>query len=160
MGCLVRIVAVILAGSRLAVRVAAQATTTAICTTATWTFNQEDVSPCLVAASLQAVCKAGTFSIPALTPGLHYTGPLAGFSNACTCSTVTYSMVAACAACQGGIIDTWTDWETNCTASQISLSSFPLTIPLGTTVPSWAYLDVTTTGAWDATAANNAHNNG
>ncbi|KAF8487540.1 hypothetical protein JB92DRAFT_3148510 [Gautieria morchelliformis] len=160
MGCLVRIVAVILAGSRLAVQVAAQAVTTAICTTATWTFNQEDVSPCLVASSLQAACQGGTFTVPALPPGLEYTGPLAGFSDPCKCSTVTYTLVAACATCQNGNIDTWTDWKTNCTASDISLSSFPLTIPLGTTVPSWAYLNISTTGIWDATAANINHNNG
>jgi hypothetical protein len=119
------------------------------------------------------------FNVPPLLSGQQYTGPLLGFANLCTCSTVTYSMVAACGFCQGGIWDTcvtsifiqhssallrcrrWTAWKFNCSPANISISScvalsrsravtlnllhlrFPISIPPGTTVPSWAYLDVT-----------------
>lgn len=43
------------------------------------------------------------FSVPALLPGNHYTGPsVAGTTNLCKCNTVVYSLVSACGGCQGG----------------------------------------------------------
>ena len=74
-------------------------------------------SPCLIAAYLQGQCYNGgkslrftlvtlsnglnvvVFSVGSLGPGFRY-APGDG-NNACTCSTVTYSMIAACALCQG-----------------------------------------------------------
>ncbi|KAF8523938.1 hypothetical protein BU17DRAFT_63579 [Hysterangium stoloniferum] len=47
-----------------------------------------------------------------------YDGPAANAANPCTCSSVTYSMVSACAVCQDG------------------------DVTLGISVPSWAYMDV------------------
>jgi hypothetical protein len=74
-------------------------------------------SPCLIAAYLQGQCANGgeshhftlvtfsnglnvaVFSLGSLGPGYIYL-PGDG-NNACTCSTVTYSLIAACALCQG-----------------------------------------------------------
>lgn len=43
------------------------------------------------------------FSIPALLPDNHYTGPtVANTDNLCKCNTVVYSLVSACGGCQGG----------------------------------------------------------
>ena len=44
------------------------------------------------------------FDIQALPPGRMYGGPTAAQSNLCECNTVVYSLVSACAACQGS---TW-----------------------------------------------------
>jgi hypothetical protein len=41
------------------------------------------------------------FSIKALAPGYHYTGPSDyDDSDLCKCNTVTYSLLSACVACQ------------------------------------------------------------
>ncbi|KAF8468656.1 hypothetical protein JB92DRAFT_3059041 [Gautieria morchelliformis] len=139
-------------------RMNAQVTSSATCVTDTWTANQEGVSPCLVAAALQGACNAGRWNINPLPIGSQYSGPLGGQSSKCQCSTVTFSMVSACGACQEGSIATWASWKTNCSSSDISISSFPITIPAGFTVPAWAYLNVTAKGIWDPTDALNSHN--
>ncbi|KAF8583768.1 hypothetical protein K439DRAFT_1634096 [Ramaria rubella] len=131
----------------------AQTTTNAICTTALFTANHEGQSPCLVASALQGACTGGIFNLPALLPGHFYTGPIIGGSDECTCSSVTYSMVSACGDCQGAEVEFWSDWITNCTATDVSLGSFPLPLPQGITVPAWAYLDVSTGNQWSATDA-------
>lgn len=46
------------------------------------------------------------WNVPAITSGSEYVGPLLGESNKCQCSSVVYSMVSACAVCQGGDIET------------------------------------------------------
>ncbi|KAF8587080.1 hypothetical protein K439DRAFT_1631062 [Ramaria rubella] len=142
-------------GAGLAWQVVAQATTSVTCTTELFTENKEGDSPCLVAAALQGVCTDGIFNIPPLAPGRIYTGPLIGGSNVCTCSSVTYSMVAACGACQGAEVEFWSEWITNCSTSQVTVASFPQPLPQGVTVPAWAYLDVMTGNMWSATEAEN-----
>ena len=79
--------------------------------------NSLQQSPCLIAAYLQGQCDNGgephRFMLVTLSNGLnvvdfHLTGLGPGYvylpgdgNNPCTCSTVTYSVVAACALCQG-----------------------------------------------------------
>jgi hypothetical protein len=46
------------------------------------------------------------FNIPPLNTGSQYSGPVVGGSTVCTCNTVTFSLVAACGACQGGSVAT------------------------------------------------------
>ncbi|KAF8524010.1 hypothetical protein JB92DRAFT_2882341 [Gautieria morchelliformis] len=130
----------IIVGIALRWEVAAQVTTTATCITDFWTYNQEQQSPCLVAAAFQSACNSG---IPALASDQAYAGPKMGESSPCQCSTVVYSVFSACGACQGALFNPWTDWMTNCSASDISISRFPPSLPSGLTVPAWAYLNVT-----------------
>jgi len=118
-----------------------------------WTFNELKESPCEVAASLEGVCGGGSFTIPTLPAGQGYNGARQGDSNKCTCSSVTYSMISACALCQGGGFNPWTMWITNCSNSDVSLSSYPLTIPQNVSVPAWAYLNVTDAGSFDQAGA-------
>ncbi|KAF8514088.1 hypothetical protein BU17DRAFT_94777 [Hysterangium stoloniferum] len=139
-------------------RISATATTEAICTADLWTFNKDSVSP--FASDLQAACSGGIWDTPALTLGLSYIGPKQDQANKCTCSTVVYSLISACGACQGGTIITWSQWSLNCTSSDITLSQYPLTIPQNTSIPSWAYLNVTGTNVWDPSAAFADHNSG
>ncbi|KAF8514092.1 hypothetical protein BU17DRAFT_94783 [Hysterangium stoloniferum] len=158
-------------------RSSAIATTSVTCTTDEWTFNEDNLSPCLVASALQATCSGGSmflvplpfssfahassdWTIAPLDPGLQYAGPYVGQSNKCVCSTVVYSLVSACGACQGRGITTWSQWSLNCTASDITISQYPITIPPAISIPSWAYLNVTIPDVWDPTEARAAHDSG
>lgn len=42
------------------------------------------------------------YTVNPFTPDAPYVGPLKGEDKPCTCSTVTWSLFAACAACQNG----------------------------------------------------------
>lgn len=121
-----------------------------------WTYNSLDQNPCYVAASLESTCRNGQFEIPALPPGSMYGGPYGGQGNTCICSTIVYSLVSACAGCQGSSWIEWDTWAYNCTAVDPP-TQYPNPIPAGTSVPHWAYLNLTgTNGTWDALAAQNA----
>jgi len=120
-----------------------------------WSYNTLNQNPCQVAASLEALCNGGQFNIQPLPSGRMYGGPTASQSNLCECNTVVYSLVSACAACQGSTWILWSGWSANCT--NVSLpSTYPNPIPDGTRVPYWAYLDVVTGDNWDLTAAQSA----
>jgi len=118
----------------------------------TWSFNSLDQDPCIVTTYLGQVCNSAYF-IPAIpNPTYFYTGPLAGDSTLCQCNTVFYMLLTACGACQGeSEWPAWSTYNTNCTA--LYLSQFPENIPSGTKVPQWAYLDITTDGTFNPTAA-------
>jgi len=121
-----------------------------------WSYNTLDQNPCNVAASLEAWCNGGQFEIPQLPPGRHYGGPDVGEDNSCTCNTVTYSLVSACAACQGSSTWVqWTSWSTNC-STVAPPSIYPNPIPSDTRVPHWAYIDVVTANNWTVAAAQSA----
>ncbi|KAH9954751.1 hypothetical protein BGW80DRAFT_1258557 [Lactifluus volemus] len=118
-------------------------------------YNSLHQNPCAVAAYLEGVCFGGLFEIDPLPQGLHYTGPNAGQGNLCQCNTVVYSLVSACGGCQGGQWTLWSEWAFNCTSEELSSNStYPYSIPAGTRVPHWAYLNVQADN-WSATAAEN-----
>jgi len=105
-----------------------------------WMNNSMNQSPCLVSAYLWAPCFGGVYILPSVYPGYKYNVPGGHGNDTCTCSTVTYSMVAACALCQGALAGNWSIWSANC--SKPSLETYTNTIPKGTVIPLWAYLDV------------------
>jgi len=115
-----------------------------------WTFNSLGQNPCTVAAYLMSTCNGGSFTIKSLAPGHHYTGP-SDYDDAdsCMCNTVTYSLLSACAACQGEEWIWWPKYTYNCT-NVLPASSFPNPVPDGTHVPYWALIDVTVKDTWDA----------
>ncbi|KAJ3739781.1 hypothetical protein DFH05DRAFT_498412 [Lentinula detonsa] len=112
------------------------------------------------------------FAIPAVIPGSQYSLSL-GLQNNCTCSTVYYSALSACASCQGVAYSTqvdplsiillargtdhstrWAEWSTNC--STVFLGLYPYAIPSGTAVPHWAYQAITGSASFNATIAQQA----
>jgi len=109
-----------------------------------WMNNSRIQNPCLVSAYLQGVCTGGAFTVNPLPLDTHYTGPTLDNVNDCQCSTVTYSVVSACGVCQNRSIVAWSLWKDNCTGHGPFILSYPESIPSGTAVPAWAYLDVTT----------------
>ncbi|KAG1746114.1 hypothetical protein EDB19DRAFT_377934 [Suillus lakei] len=116
-----------------------------------WMNNSLDQNPCLVTAYLGSVCAGGSYEIIAIPAGTQYSGPPLDGTNPCQCSSVTYSLTSACGVCQGLIPVTWSSWKTYCSTAFTQL--YPTTIPTGTAVPNWAYLDVVTGNVFNATAA-------
>ncbi|GJJ09297.1 hypothetical protein Clacol_003519 [Clathrus columnatus] len=84
----------------LATSVFSAETTNATCSDDQWTIT-DGVSPCELAVELEGACFNDAFNLPALPVNKIYDGPTQGTSNTCQCSSVTYSVVQACAACQG-----------------------------------------------------------
>lgn len=116
-----------------------------------WATNSLNQDPCVVASYLESQCDRGGFTVVALSPNEHYIGPNASEATPCQCNAVVYSLICACAACQDAQYVSWGSWTTNC-GSNIS-NSLPSPPPLGTVVPSWAYLSIGNDGSWNATAA-------
>ncbi|KAH9939081.1 uncharacterized protein BXZ73DRAFT_76219 [Epithele typhae] len=141
--------------------------------------NSKGQNPCLVVSWLLTPCNSpadvrrGADSVVGpLGPEEHYVGPIATSTSAtpCKCNTVYYSMIQACAACQGlsTFSQPWPTWSMNCTDpyAEAVIGQYSLNIPPGTSIPSWAYLDITwrpvthsarssvqTSGTFNATAA-------
>jgi len=70
------------------------------------------------------------------------------------CSTVSFSLVSACGLCQSGSALPWSTWSTNC--STVYLQQFIGEIPLGTSIPAWAYLDVKSSDIFNPDRAEQA----
>ncbi|KAH9973143.1 hypothetical protein BGW80DRAFT_286979 [Lactifluus volemus] len=113
-----------------------------------WTYNSIEQNPCTVAAFLLSTCNGG-YNIQPLPQGYSYAGPTAGTSDTCKCSTVAYSLLSACDACQGSTWFNWYDYSTNCT-TDYPASSFPNPVPNGIRVPQWALIDITVQGTWNS----------
>ncbi|KAJ6497045.1 hypothetical protein C8R47DRAFT_1113632 [Mycena vitilis] len=107
-----------------------------------WSINTKDQTPCLIGAFLESVCE-GPVQVDTIPQGTHYIGPPTANATLCRCSTVTYSLISACAGCQDRRFISWTDWSVNC--PQVEVGQFLQTVPANLVVPSWAYLDVTKT---------------
>ncbi|KAF8339230.1 hypothetical protein F5887DRAFT_475487 [Amanita rubescens] len=107
-----------------------------------WTFNSLGQSPCSVADVLMIYCTGQAVIIPAIPPGEQY-APLGstGANVKCFCNTVWYSLMSACAACQNGYWPTWPNYSAVC--PQIYLMH-PIPVS-NTSVPNWAYVNVTAT---------------
>ncbi|KAJ3527407.1 hypothetical protein NMY22_g9798 [Coprinellus aureogranulatus] len=123
----------------------------ATCSAAFWSYNSLSQSPCVVGTALWAACNPTVNPITALLPDEVYIGPRKGYDTPCTCSSVVYSLISACAWCQNRDFISWSDWSANCT--EVFSGVFPEEIPRGVAVPAWAYMDVTVTGFWEPPAA-------
>jgi len=104
--------------------------------------NSLNQSPCQVAGYLGAVCNNGSFGIDPIVAGFSYSNTLA---NNCTCSTVYYSVISACAACQGAGSLTWSEYSSNC--STVYTTNYPNPVPPQTAIPHWAFQSYNAPGA-------------
>ncbi|KAF9486420.1 hypothetical protein BDN70DRAFT_11386 [Pholiota conissans] len=110
-----------------------------------WMFNHLGQSPCTVASALAQACTPSyDIPIPALGPLDNYLGPTPSSEDNCRCSSVFYSMISACALCQGAEITTWSFYDQNC--SSVFLTVFAPAVPVGFAVPHYAYTDPTANG--------------
>ncbi|KAJ3478587.1 hypothetical protein NLI96_g9652 [Meripilus lineatus] len=125
----------------------AQFTNVTCLSTTSWTYNSRGQNPCLIAAYLQGACLSDpSWSVWTLSSkNVTYANPTITQANECTCSSVVFSLLSACAYCQGSNIPYWAEWTENCLSSDISNGQYPHVLPGGTAVPAWAYLPVTET---------------
>ncbi|KAK7690898.1 hypothetical protein QCA50_006000 [Cerrena zonata] len=133
--------------------VATQATNATCLAEFEWMTNSRGQSPCLVAAYLLTPCYDDPMDafINNLPEDSHYTIPTPSSASTCNCASVYYSMLQACAVCQNRQSDVWSTWATSCPTTYQTV--YPHNIPSGTSVPAWAYLDVTRGDNFNATAA-------
>lgn len=132
--------------------------TMATCTEAQWTFNSANQSPCVVGSALAGTCVGGDFTLVDLEEGFVYLGPTAAAATPCRCSSVYYSMLSACATCQGEDFVRWGSYSANC--ETVYSGVFPRPLPQGLLVPSWAYLNVETEDTFNITTARALAANG
>lgn len=108
-----------------------------------WLNNNIGQNPCLVTSYLISAC--GTVLSVSSNPTGAYPSPgMPGLpADRCTCSTVPYFTLSACAACQKNPANpNWDAWKADCNPSDITLRNLSVPIPQGTQVPAWAYLDL------------------
>ncbi|KAH9981292.1 hypothetical protein BGW80DRAFT_1269493 [Lactifluus volemus] len=68
-------------------------------------------------------------------------------SDQCKCSTVVYSLLAGCSACQGGSWLKWSEYSRGCpNPGSVGLS---IPVPPGTTIPQWTLFNVEGGDTWD-----------
>ncbi|KZV96783.1 hypothetical protein EXIGLDRAFT_404105 [Exidia glandulosa HHB12029] len=131
-------------------------TTDATCTADRgWTSNSLQQSPCLVASYLFEACAPNVVNIPAQPNQQRYPSPGENGlpANKCSCSSVAYSVLAACSYCQGQLYEKWSTWKTNCTPAETFVDQWPLPVPIGTAIPAWAFDNPTSLDGWDPTQA-------
>jgi len=89
-----------------------------------WANDAAGNSPCFVAAAVVGACLNADYNVPPLIPGNHYAN--AQPVNGCSCSWAAYNLLSACTACQGfnESILTWAGYNTNCTGSLISNTTY------------------------------------
>jgi hypothetical protein len=115
-----------------------------------WSSNSKGQTPCQVAGYLGSVCSDdNSFSIGPINGQQDY-GLSLQQQNNCSCSSVFYSALSACAACQGASYENWAQWTFNCTTVY---TIFPNPIPSGTAVPNWAYQNISGNATFNATLA-------
>ncbi|KAK0499279.1 hypothetical protein EDD18DRAFT_848689 [Armillaria luteobubalina] len=127
----------------------AQSEATCTDTAYSWSFNSLNQNPCDIGRALGGVC-ISNFSIPALPSGYHYSGFGPGNEQDCVCNTVYYSLLNVCAACQGGSVPAWGNWDVNCTTIY---QTFPANIPNDTAVPHYAYQSLLQNGTFNFAGA-------
>ncbi|TFK76332.1 hypothetical protein BDN72DRAFT_230546 [Pluteus cervinus] len=121
-----------------------------------WSLNSQEQTPCTVAASLLAPCSGGNYGVSPLVSGGFYNGPTIAQANPCQCNTVVYSLMSACGACQNHQYASWSTWSGNC--AQVTVGSYPGSLPQGVHVPAWAYFDIKSNGTFDQGAARGSTN--
>ncbi|KAG8702247.1 hypothetical protein FRC08_003611 [Ceratobasidium sp. 394] len=124
--------------------VQAQVTSNATCAPQySWMLNSKQQTPCMASAYLSAQCNDGQWNVPGIGPDGPYNHPNGAGANLCRCNTVVYNLLSACSICQGGNAGNWANWISNCTAGNVTIGHYPLPLPPGAAIPSWAYLDFT-----------------
>ncbi|KAF8333002.1 hypothetical protein F5887DRAFT_995123 [Amanita rubescens] len=133
-------------------------TNIAVCTddNFTWAFNSLGQSPCYVAWAVTPPCAPPLDELypPPLPSGYTYAGLSSDQANNCTCNSITYSLICACGACQDGNCVSWSNYTQHC--NQTWLMQYPETIQNDTSIPHWAYLDVSIDNGFNVTAAASA----
>jgi len=143
----------VIAAGLLASSVAGQGITAVVCLTSTaWMNNAQGQTPCQVAADLANECFSGGFTVEILA-GPTYPALSCTNLNTCECNAVYYNLLMACSVCQGDQVVGWSAFTGGCPTAYLDPTGFPNSIPLGTSVPTWAYIDPRPLGLFSASQA-------
>ncbi|CAE7146132.1 unnamed protein product [Rhizoctonia solani] len=135
-------------------RTGAQQTTATCDKSFDWASNSKGQSPCLVAAYLQGQCYPNKqWNVTSLPSGAQYIAPTNQEATGCACSSPVYSLLSACAACQGATYASWGQWTANCPSGLINNGSFPFQVPADTALPQWALKSISPQSYFDLEAA-------
>ncbi|KZT37095.1 hypothetical protein SISSUDRAFT_1048941 [Sistotremastrum suecicum HHB10207 ss-3] len=116
-----------------------------------WALNSFGQDPCQLASSIASVCSASPIQLSALSSTESYPIPTNADDLPCQCNMIYYSIISACAACQGGTWGPYEDWFPHCTPQYFSVGSIPVSLPSNISIPSWA--SITPTGIFSPDAA-------
>ncbi|VDC06656.1 unnamed protein product [Peniophora sp. CBMAI 1063] len=122
-----------------------------------WATNSLGQDACLQAAYVVSACNNGFANVTALIDpegGTVYTGPSGiDVGDICKCNSVGYSIISACAGCQGGSWLPYSAFVFNCTTTS-PLTEWPtdVKIPPDTAFPDWAFQNLTA-GTWSNASA-------
>ncbi|KAG8715399.1 hypothetical protein FRC11_004299 [Ceratobasidium sp. 423] len=94
----------------------------------------------------------GIYSLQGTSGGPY--GFTAEAANNCVCNSVMWNLLSACALCQKDLSGSWGQWVASCPSSMINVGKYPIPLPTGVAVPSWAYYDFTTAGAFNVAIAS------
>ncbi|KZV73402.1 hypothetical protein PENSPDRAFT_296670 [Peniophora sp. CONT] len=110
-----------------------------------WTENSLHQDACTMAAYAFSACSNADVHLAAITPTLSTYGGPTDDSDPCECNTVFYSLISACAGCQGGTWDQYSVYTQNCTSDFPKGQFAPgVVIPVDTAFPAWAYDPIAT----------------
>ncbi|CEL57767.1 hypothetical protein RSOLAG1IB_02511 [Rhizoctonia solani AG-1 IB] len=121
-----------------------------------WTINSLNQTSCLQSGYLSAQCNGGSWTVNGFPGGAPYKAPQGEGANICRCNTVVWNLLQACSLCQGGRTSSWGNWVANCSTNDINVGKYPLNLPPSVAIPSWAYLDFTSPGTFQADQARQA----
>ncbi|KAJ8507548.1 hypothetical protein ONZ45_g10096 [Pleurotus djamor] len=134
-----------------------------------WMKNENGLSACEVAASIQGTCSDSTVPVelPPLTdPSLQYKPPSNDLANDCSCSFVSYNLYSACMLCQNPTtqIPTFEAFTAACgSATPTAETRYYPDYRALPSVPSWATMnpfDFPSNGAFYLDAARNSSEQG
>ncbi|KAF8602086.1 hypothetical protein BDV93DRAFT_509550 [Ceratobasidium sp. AG-I] len=135
-------------------RVEAQQTNVTCDVSFYWANNVKGQSPCLVAAYLQGQCFPNKqWNVTSLPPGTTYLAPSGNDATGCACVSPVYSLMSACAACQGASYISWAQWTANCPSGRINNGTYPFQVPSDTVIPQWALTSISADSTFDIDAA-------
>ncbi|KAL5485450.1 hypothetical protein ACEPAI_8092 [Sanghuangporus weigelae] len=117
--------------------------------------NNSGESPCTVAQFLMQQCATPDSELVILPLNgsvTSYGNPLEG--RWCTCNTVVYNLMSACAVCQDGLPTDFMTWTKGCAG--VSHEYLEDTTARTHIIPRWAYVNVTKQGIFNRAAAEEA----
>ncbi len=108
----------------------------------------------LCARYINTACLGAPYENPAVDGATGtYDPPTAMTVTPCSCTKQFYSLVEACATCQGGNVIGFQAWSNACLYAQTQATLYA---PFTTVIPLWAMLTIADAGIWDPVAAQAA----
>ncbi|KAK7460669.1 hypothetical protein VKT23_009384 [Stygiomarasmius scandens] len=125
----------------------AQQNQPAKCTNSTFArlANSQGEDPCTVGIKFGQICDPG-FSIPVANSTQVYQPVRAGADTQCICSTVYFTLLTVCGACEGAETVLWPLYSENCGHSFVDEMP-PVPLPSDLAIPHWALTPLSTNGS-------------